>query len=30
VLAEDDGWSFAEAEAWLLEQAGRALGVKLR
>jgi AcrR family transcriptional regulator len=30
VLVEDNGWSFADAEAWLLEQAGRALGVKHR
>jgi AcrR family transcriptional regulator len=30
VLVDDNGWSFAEAEAWLLEQARRALGVKPR
>jgi AcrR family transcriptional regulator len=28
VLVDDNGWSFAEAEEWLLQQAGRALGVK--
>jgi AcrR family transcriptional regulator len=30
VLVDDNGWSFAEAEAWLLEQVRRALGVKPR
>jgi AcrR family transcriptional regulator len=30
VLVDDNGWSFAEAEALLLEQAARVLGVKLR
>jgi hypothetical protein len=28
VLVEDNDWSFAEAEAWLREQASRALGIK--
>jgi AcrR family transcriptional regulator len=30
VLVDDNGWSFGEAEEWLLQQAGRALGVKPR
>jgi AcrR family transcriptional regulator len=30
VLVDDNGWTFAEAEAWLREQARRALGVKPR